>query len=125
MLIAIAAISAFGAVMSIVLSMFSGPRRVSMESRIQDFRSRTASLDDDPVDLELPFAERVLRPSIENFSHAISSILPASVLADIQKQLVMAGNTMTLQASSHSGPSSSPRSAGSGSSSSSYFPATS
>ena len=98
MLIAIAAISAFGAVMSIVLSMFSGPRRVSMESRIQDFRSRTATLDDDHVDLELPFAERVLRPSLENFSHAISSILPASVLADIQKQLVMAGNTMTLQA---------------------------
>jgi tight adherence protein C len=68
-----------------------------MESRIQDFRSRTIALDEDPVDLELPFAERVLRPSIENFSHAISAVLPASVLADIQKQLIMAGNTMTLQ----------------------------
>lgn len=98
MLVAIAAISAFGAVMSIVLSMFSGPRRVSMESRIQDFRSRTATSEEDQVDLELPFAERVLRPSLENFSKTISSVLPASVLADIQKQLVMAGNTMTLQA---------------------------
>jgi tight adherence protein C len=97
MLIAIAAISAFGAVMSIVLSLFSGPRRVSMETRIQDFRSRTATFDEDQVDLELPFAERVLRPSLENFSRTISSILPASVLADIQKQLMMAGNTMTLQ----------------------------
>ena len=97
MLIAIAAIAAFGAVMCMVLSMFSGSRRVSIESRMQDFRSRTIDLNEDQVDLELPFAERVLRPSIENFSHAISAVLPASVLADIQKQLIMAGNTMTLQ----------------------------
>jgi tight adherence protein C len=69
-----------------------------METRIQDFRSRTVALDDDAVDLELPFGERVLRPTIESFSHAISSVLPASVLADIQKQLIMAGNTMSLQA---------------------------
>ena len=80
-----------------VLAIFSGARRVSMESRIQDFRTRTISLDEDQVDLELPFAERVLRPTIENFSRTISSVLPASVLADIQKQLMMAGNTMTLQ----------------------------
>jgi tight adherence protein C len=97
MIIAIAAIAAFGAVMCLVLSLFSGSRRVSMESRIQDFRSRTIALDEDQVYLELPFAERVLRPSMENFSKTISSVLPASVLADIQKQLMMAGNTMTLQ----------------------------
>jgi tight adherence protein C len=97
MLIAIAAVSAFGAVMSIVYSMFGRSRGASMESRIQDFRSRAVALDEDQVDLELPFGERVLRPTIEGFSRTISSVLPASVLADIQKQLVMAGNTMTLQ----------------------------
>jgi tight adherence protein C len=96
MLIAVAAVSAFGAVMAVVYAIFGGSRRASMESRIQDFRSRAVSVDDE-VNLELPFAERVLRPSIENVSHAVSSILPASVLADIQKQLIMAGNTMTLQ----------------------------
>lgn len=97
MIIALAAGSVFGAIMCFVFAVFSGPRKISMESRIQDFRSRAVSLDEDEVDLELPFGERVLRPSVESFSRAISSVLPASVLADIQKQLVMSGNPMTLQ----------------------------
>jgi tight adherence protein C len=97
MLIPIAAVAAFAAVMSIVYSMFGRSRGTSMESRMQDFRSRAVALDEDQVDLELPFGERVLRPTIEGFSRTISSVLPASMLADIQKQLVMAGNTMTLQ----------------------------
>ncbi len=100
MLIALAAVSVFGAIMSIVYAMFGSSRSTtSMESRIQDFRSRAVSAGpEDEVDLGLPFGERVLRPSIEGFSRSISSILPASVLADIQKQLVMAGNPMTMQA---------------------------
>jgi len=98
MLIPLIAISICGAVMCVVYAMFGRARATSMETRIQDFRSRAVSLEANEVDLELPFAERVLRPSIEGFSRAISSVLPASVLADIQKQLVMAGNTMTLQA---------------------------
>jgi tight adherence protein C len=98
MLIAIAAVSAFGAMMSIVYALFSGGKRgTSMESRIQDFRSRAVAMEEDQVDLELPFGERVLRPTIEGISRTMSSVLPASVLADIQKQIVMAGNTMTLQ----------------------------
>src|SRR6266542_6282375 len=98
MIIAFAAVSVFGAIMSIVYAMFGGGKRgTSMESRIQDFRSRAVSLQEDEVDLELPFGERVLRPTIEGFSRTISSVLPASVLADIQKQLMMAGHPMTLQ----------------------------
>jgi len=99
MLIALAAVSVFGAIMSIVYAMFGSSRpSTSMESRIQDFRSRATTAVQDEVDLGLPFGERVLRPSIEGFSRTISSVLPASVLADIQKQLVMAGNPMTMQA---------------------------
>ena len=99
MLIALAAVTAFGAMMSIVFAVFSGSRRsTSMESRIQDFRSRAVAAAEDEVNLELPFGDRVLRPTIEGFSRTISSALPASVLADIQKQLIMSGNTMTLQA---------------------------
>src|SRR6266542_2740578 len=98
MIIAFAAVSVFGAIMSIVYAMFGGGKRgTSMESRIQDFRSRAVSLQEDEVDLELPFCERVLRPTIEGFSRTISSVLPASVLADIQKKLMMAGHPMTLQ----------------------------
>src|SRR3989304_5836955 len=97
MLIALIAISVFGAIMCIAYAMFGRARATSMETRIQDFRTRAVSLEDNEVDLELPFAERVLRPRVEGVSRAISSVLPASVLADFQKQLVMAGNTMTLQ----------------------------
>lgn len=97
MLIALAGISVFGAVMSLAYALFGRSSASSMETRIQDFRSRAVALQEDEVDLELPFGDRVLRPSIESFSRTISSILPASVLADIQKQLVMAGNPMTAQ----------------------------
>ena len=98
MIIALAAVSVFGAIMSIVYSMFGGSKRgISMESRIQDFRSRAVSPEADEVDLELPFGERVLRPAIEGFSRTVSSVLPASMLSDIQKQLMMAGHPMTLQ----------------------------
>jgi tight adherence protein C len=98
MVIALAAISVFGAIMSIVYAMFGGGKRSSnMESRIQDFRNRAVSLDDEEVDLELPFGERVLKPAIDGISRGFSSVLPASVLSDIQKQLMMAGHPMTLQ----------------------------
>ena len=97
MLIALVGVTVFGAIVCLVYSLFGRSRATSMETRIQDFRSRAVTLDEDQVDLELPFGERVLRPTIEGFSRTISSVLPASVLADIQKQLVMSGNTMTLQ----------------------------
>jgi tight adherence protein C len=98
MLIALAAISVFGAVMSLMYALFARSGATSMETRIQDFRTRAVSgLEEDQVDLELPFGDRVLRPGIESFSRTVSSVLPASVLADIQKQLIMAGNPMTLQ----------------------------
>jgi tight adherence protein C len=97
MLIALVGVTVFGAIVCLVYSLFGRSRATSMETRIQDFRSRAVTLDEDQVDLELPFGERVLRPTIEGFSRTISSVLPASVLADIQKQLVMCGNPMTLQ----------------------------
>src|SRR5262245_38251247 len=98
MIIALAAVSVFGAIMSFVYAMFGGAKRsTSMESRIQDFRVRAVSMEEDEVDLELPFGDRVLRPTIEGFSRTISSVLPASVISDIQKQLMMAGHPMTLQ----------------------------
>lgn len=70
------------------------PVTTTMESRIQELRSRAVALDPDEVDLEVPFIERVLKPGIESLAHAVSSVLPASVLADIQTKLTMAGNPM-------------------------------
>ncbi len=97
MVLALIGVSIFGAVTSLFFTLFGGGQRgTSMESRIQEFRSRAVNPDEDEVDLELPFAERVLKPSVEGVARTVSSILPASVLSDIQKQLQMAGSPMKL-----------------------------
>jgi tight adherence protein C len=72
------------------------PATSTMETRIQELRTRSVALDPDEVDLEIPFMERVLKPGVESLAHAVSSVLPASVLSDLQTKLVMAGNPMRL-----------------------------
>ena len=96
MLTILIALAVFGAVVMLVNALLSKPSASTIESRITDFRQRNVELAPDEVDLEVPFAERVLRPGIEGISNAFGSVLPASVLANIQTQLMMAGNRMTL-----------------------------
>jgi tight adherence protein C len=68
----------------------------SVEARFQDFRARAVGDAEDEIDLSVSFGERVLKPGVEGLAHAVSSILPASVLSDIQKQLELAGHPMRL-----------------------------
>jgi tight adherence protein C len=68
----------------------------SVEERIQDFRARAVGDAEDEIDLSVSFGERVLKPGVEGLAHAVSSILPASVLSDIQKQLELAGHPIRL-----------------------------
>jgi tight adherence protein C len=96
MLTILIALAVFGAVVCLVNALLSKPSASTIETRITDFRQRNVALDPDEVDLEVPFVERVLRPGMEGISHAFGSVLPQSVLANIQVQLVMAGNKMTL-----------------------------
>lgn len=98
MALALVGVGVFGLVFSLVVAFFGGSRQSTMESRIQSFRARNLYNEDGEVNLEVPFLDRVLRPTIEGLSHAMSSILPASMLADIQKTLMMAGDPMTLSA---------------------------
>jgi tight adherence protein C len=98
MLVGLIALTTFGAVSSLVVAVFGRPRTSTIESRITDFRNRTGGWADEGVDLEVPFVDRVLKPALEGLSHGFSSVLPASVLANIQRQLLMAGNPMTLNA---------------------------
>lgn len=93
MLPIVIAITVFGSVSAVVIGLLSRPK-VTVEARIQEFRTRAAVFDEEEVDLEMPFVERVLKPSVESVARFMSSILPASVLAETQKQLTMAGNPM-------------------------------
>ncbi|HET9476506.1 MAG TPA: type II secretion system F family protein [Dehalococcoidia bacterium] len=98
MLIILIALTVAASVTLMVVSMLTRPAASTIESRITDFRQRAVGYETDLVDLELPFADRVLRPSIDAISRAFGSILPASLLANVQQQLIMAGNPMSLNA---------------------------
>lgn len=97
MLIGVIGLMVFGAVVSLVLGLARRTPSV-MEARMRDFRTRAVTPVEGETDLSEPFAERVLAPSLEALAHAATSVLPARVLAKIEKQLVMAGNPMTLNA---------------------------
>lgn len=74
------------------------PRKASvMATRIQDFRNRTVSPQQEfGPDLELAFADRVLKPSVESIARLLGRILPKSVVADVERQLMLGGNPMKL-----------------------------
>ncbi|MEX0800449.1 MAG: type II secretion system F family protein [Dehalococcoidia bacterium] len=97
MLIGVIGITVFLAVISLVLGLTRRPTSL-MEARMRDFKTRTASPVEGETDLAVPFSERVLLPSVETVAHAATSILPARVLANIEKDLLRAGNPMTLNA---------------------------
>ena len=96
MLLLLIALAVFGSVASTVVGLAARAKPSTIESRIQDFRTRASVYDDDDVNLEIPFIERVLKPSFEGIAKTFARILPASVLSDVQKQLTMAGDPMKL-----------------------------
>lgn len=98
MLIILIALTVAASVTLTVISLLGRPSASTIETRITDFRNRAVGFEAELPDLELPFAERVLRPSMEAISRAFGSILPASLLANIQQQLIMAGSPMSLNA---------------------------
>jgi len=97
MLIPIIGVLVFLAVASLILGL--AQRSPSLiEARMQDFRTRTVNAVEGESDLSVPFSERVLLPSVEALANAATSVLPARVLANIEKQLIRAGSPMSLNA---------------------------
>jgi len=66
-----------------------------METRIQSFRNRNIYKDDLSLDLNVAFMDRVFKPGLESLANSFARVLPKSTLANVQQQLVMAGNPMT------------------------------
>lgn len=97
-MVIVALISAcvFGSATLIFSGIFGRKETSAIEARIADFRNRSVFQEDGEIDLSLPFVERVLKPSVEGMARAMSKVLPASLIADVQKQLVMAGSPMKL-----------------------------
>jgi tight adherence protein C len=98
LLLLLIALTVCGAATSLVVALCARPTTSVIESRITDFRNRTVARHEEEVDMDAPFVERVLKPGVEAIAHAFSSVLPASVLSNIQKQLMMAGSPMSVNA---------------------------
>jgi len=94
MLIPLIMLSLFGFVGFGAAAVLARSRASVMETRIQDFRNRTSSREDTSNDLDAAFADRVLKPGVENVARMFSRVLPQSVLSDTQHMLLMAGNPM-------------------------------
>jgi tight adherence protein C len=95
MLIGIIGVLVFLAVISLVVGLARRSPSM-MEARMQDFRTRAVETVEGEADLGVPFADRVLVPGVEALAKGVTSVLPARVLANIEKQLVMSGNPMSL-----------------------------
>ena len=94
MIITLIMLTFFCAVMLLAISLASRGKASVMESRIQEFR-RTTSMDDDlGPNLDIAFTDRVLKPTAESVARLVSRILPQSMLADVQHQLMVAGYPM-------------------------------
>jgi tight adherence protein C len=93
MLIVLIMLTLFGTIASVGVLVAGRNKTSLIESRIQDFRHRTAVNEYGP-DLDIAFTDRVLKPGVESIARVFSKVLPQSVLSDLQNQLMMAGNPM-------------------------------
>jgi len=97
MLIPIIGVLVFLAVASLILGLAQHSPSL-IEARMQDFRTRTVNAVEGEADLTVPFSERVLLPGVEALANAATSVLPARVLANIEKRLIRAGGPMSVNA---------------------------
>lgn len=95
MIIPLIVVCLFGFVACMAMALLGKRRESAMETRIQSFRNRNMYKDDMSLDLDIAFLDRVLKPTLANFASFFSRILPQSTLAQVQTQLVQAGNPTT------------------------------
>jgi tight adherence protein C len=75
------------------------PRKSNlMGSRIESFRERAITPVEGETDFNESFSDRVIRPAIEGLARMGTSVLPATMLAGIERRLIMAGNPMKINA---------------------------
>jgi tight adherence protein C len=84
----------FCAVMLLAIALANRGKASVMESRIQEFRRQTNVTDDLGPNLDVAFVDRVIKPTAESLARLVSRVLPQSMLADVQYQLMVAGYPM-------------------------------
>jgi Flp pilus assembly protein TadC len=95
MLIVTIVLTLFASVAAFSLAVLRPRKESAMETRIQSFRNRNIYKDDLSLNLDVAFMDRVFKPGLESLANSFARVLPKSTLANVQQQLVMAGNPMT------------------------------
>lgn len=65
-------------------------RRAAMEERLATFTERQRTLEE--LELELPFAERVLKPALQHMLTTLGKLLPNKSAGKVKRNIEMAGN---------------------------------
>src|SRR5258708_1702963 len=94
MLIVTIVLTLFASITALTLAVLRPRKESAMETRIQSFRNSNIYKDDLSLDLDVAFMDRVFRPGLESLANSFAKVLPKSTLADVQQQLLMAGNPM-------------------------------
>ena len=94
MIITLIMVTLFCSVMLMTVALAGRNKTSVMESRIQAFRQQTNAMDDFGPNLDVAFTDRVLKPGAESLARLVSRVLPQSMLADVQHQLMVAGHPM-------------------------------
>ncbi len=83
----------FGAISLALLSLLR--QNVSpIEARLDMIRRQSHTVDSTEGELSTPFSSRVLAPSLRGIGRVATSVLPTSILASVENQLLLAGNPL-------------------------------
>lgn len=74
----------------VVIGIVTSRRATSIDGRLATFTERTLTLEE--MELELPFAERVLRPAMQGLFNAFGKLSPTKNAGKVKKSLEEAGN---------------------------------
>jgi tight adherence protein C len=79
------------------------PKRnaISIESRLANFAERPRTLEE--LELQQPFADRVLKPIVAGITRALGRLTPAQGMEKVRQQLVLAGNPYNMGTSEFMG----------------------
>lgn len=80
------------AAVSLALLAASRRRATALETRMDSLRQATQGDEGSFGEIMLPFADRVFRPGMRRVGRLAMSVLPSSILSNVEKQLIMAGN---------------------------------
>jgi len=99
MLVALIALLIFGTVLLLFMGLRSAAPQPSVLATLgarMDALRRDSDIMEEEGDLSIPFSERILLPAMMGMTRFATSLMPSSMMANVERQLVIAGSPMTI-----------------------------